>query len=59
MPKLIFSTDDTTFFVFKGTTNKSEKCYLRTGPGSTNNKSSHSAYSSEVGGTEYLNNLRV
>ena len=59
MPRSIFSTDDTTAFVFKGIRNKSENWYLMSGPGSTNNNSSHSDYSNEVGVTDHLNGLRV
>ena len=58
IPRLIFSSDNTTAFSFKGTTHKKEKWYLMPGPGSINKNNAQFSYYNEVGGADHTNGVR-
>ena len=61
LPGLVFSTDDSTMFVFKGKETNTETWYLLQDNGVNNGvvKYNQSVYGNEEGGTDHLNGLRV
>ena len=61
LPGLIFSTDDSTLFVFKGKAKTAESWYLLQDNGFNDGvaKYNQSVYGNEEGGTDHLNGLRV
>ena len=56
LPGLVTSTDDSTVFIFKGKSKHDEGWYL---VDNNQQESSQSCYSTDIGGTDHLNGLRV